>query len=86
MYDAVRRPFAQEIQRLSDENGRIYHLRRLGWEDLSAEQSTAGEYAPEMLGRMQDALMDAVQWTLKGSAMSERDKALKMLEEVLAAN
>ena len=40
----------------------------------------------EMLGKMQDALMDAVQWTLKGSAMSERDKALKMLEDVLAAN
>ena len=84
VYDAVRRPFAQEVQRLSDEHGRIYHLRRLGWEELSAEQSAAGEYTPDMLRKIEKAIAHGAQWTLEGSAMEERDKALRMLEAELA--
>ena len=52
VYDAVRRPFAQTVQERSRENGDISHLRRCGWEDVSAAQSAAGGFPREKLIRV----------------------------------
>ena len=83
MYDAVRRPFAQDVQRRSAANGRLYHLNREGWESISAEESAAGKYTPENLKAVADALGVASQWAVIGSAMDEKEKALRLLEAEL---
>ena len=85
-YDAVRRPFAQDISRRSDENGHLSQLRRLGWENVSAKESNKGGFAPERLKELGDALNTSVGWAMDGSAMGERDKAITMLEVALGTN
>ena len=82
----MRRPFAQNVQRLSDENGHTYHLYRHGWEALSAEESAAGKYTPEMVQAIGDSLLRVTEWAVKGSAMEEREKALALLEVELAGS
>lgn len=46
IYDGLRRPFSQAMQRCSRGTGHLNHLLRAGWEDVTAEQSAAGEYLP----------------------------------------
>lgn len=82
-YDAIRRPFAQNVARGSDQNGQLVQLQRLGWENVSAEESAAGGFAPEKLAEIADALDQSLSWTMKGSAMSERGKALCLFEEMI---
>ena len=84
MYDAVRRPFSQDIQRRSDENGRRYHLQRGGWENVTVEQSASGNYDPEMLKAVSTELQGALQWAqVIGGANVEKEKALGLFKEEL---
>ena len=82
MYDEVRRPFSQDIQRRSDENGRRYHLQRGGWENVTVEQSASGNYDPEILKAVSRELQGALQWA-QVSANVEKEKALKLFKEEL---
>ena len=84
IYDAIRRPFSQEVQRLSDENGYLHHLHRFGLESISAEQSRKGEYDHGKLKDIGEALSNATEWAIKTSALEQRDKAVRMFEAALA--
>ncbi|RPD58219.1 FAD/NAD(P)-binding domain-containing protein [Lentinus tigrinus ALCF2SS1-7] len=82
IHDGLRRPFSQGIQRRSQMTGYLYHLHRLGWEHITGEQSAAGDYPREMLGKIGDELESAMGWAINESIMDDREKALKLLEKL----
>ena len=52
IYYDVRRPYSQGVQQGSARNGDNYHLCCAGWELVSVEDSRAGRYPRELLGRL----------------------------------
>ena len=80
IYDDLRRPFAQNVQRLSDLTGSLYHLDVMGWEDVSVEESAAGRYPPELLSALDQQLSEALSWVGEGDFVKAREKALSLLE------
>ena len=85
IYDAIRRPFATEVQRRSRDTARLFQLFRLGWENVTAEQSMVGEYPPELLDAMGPTYEEETKWfTQTGNVAKDVDKALKMVEELAA--
>nr|VWP01621.1 Uncharacterized protein [Ganoderma boninense] len=79
VYDAVRRPFSQEVQKGSENNGRNYQLRRAGWEDVSAEDSRAGRYPRELLDVLAEEIRTQVQWSRESSILGEREGVVERL-------
>lgn len=86
VYDTVRRPAAQEVQRLSEANGMLYQLRGAGWEKVTVEQSHAGGIPLEKLVTVGKEVEDQMAWMLKESVMEKRDMAIAMLKQELAAS
>ena len=82
VYDDLRRPFAQEIWRRSQTNGYLYHLRRLGWEHVTSEQSASGDYPRELLGKLGEELENAVGWAMNGSILEDRDRVVNLLDKL----
>ncbi|KAI1788600.1 FAD/NAD(P)-binding domain-containing protein [Ganoderma leucocontextum] len=82
IYDIIRRPFSQNVQRGSDEAGSIYHLNELGWDKVSAEESAAGSYSQDMIDVLGRALEEKLDWVMEGDFMETRVKAMSMLETV----
>ena len=80
IYDDLRRPFAQNVQRLSDLTGSLYHLDVMGWEDVSVEESAAGRYPRDMLSALDQKLSEALSWVGEGDFVKAREKALSLLE------
>ena len=70
------------MQHLSDENGHAYQLRHAGWEGVTPEQSAGGGFPMERLASVADLLERAGEWSLYGSIMEDRDRAVKMVEEL----
>ncbi len=79
VYDDVRRPFSQSVQEGSNRNGMNYHLRRAGWEDISKEDSSAGRYPPELVGRLGEELVKQTGWMFESSILDERASVEKRL-------
>ena len=73
------------MQHLSDENGHAYQLRRAGWEGVTPEQSAAGGFPMERLASVADLLERAGEWSLYGSIMQDRDRAVRMVEELCSS-
>lgn len=84
IYDAIRRPFSQGVQRGSDEAGSIYHLHELGWDKVSVEESAAGSYSQDMIDVLGKGLEEKLDWVMKGDFMETRVKAMGMLEGTFA--
>ena len=55
-------------------------------EDVTVEESMSGKYAPEKLDAIKEAVGGAIQWAVKESAMTEKEKALRLLEAQLTAS
>ncbi|KAI0349381.1 FAD/NAD-P-binding domain-containing protein [Trametes cingulata] len=84
VYDAIRRPAAQEVQRRSEANGRLYQLNAKGWENVTEEESRMGGFSPEALVEVGKQVERQMSWTLGGSVMVDRDRAVAMLRRELA--
>ncbi|KAH9933957.1 FAD/NAD(P)-binding domain-containing protein [Epithele typhae] len=84
IYDKIRRPFAQNIQRLSDANGQCQHLRQGGWEDVTAEESLRGGFAQDRFDGVSELLASHMKWAQESSVMDDRDEALRMAKELTA--
>lgn len=84
IYDSIRRPFSQNVQRGSDEAGSIYHLHELGWDKVSAEESATGRYSQDMIDALSKGLEEKLDWVMAGDFMETRVKAMGMLESVSA--
>lgn len=82
VHDELRRPFAHGVQLASQQNADLYHLYRLGWEHITVEQSSKGDYPREMLNAIGDELESAMAWALHGSILDDQEKALKLLEQL----
>ena len=82
IYDNIRRPFSQNVQRGSDEAGSMYHLREFGWDKVSVEESAAGSYSQDMIEVLGKGLEEKLDWVMKGDFMETRVKAMGMLESV----
>ncbi|KAM5540134.1 hypothetical protein V8D89_006274 [Ganoderma adspersum] len=72
IYDGVRRPYSQGIAAGSLQNGNNYHLCRAGWEDVSAEDSSAGRYPQELLGAVGQEIRKQTSWMYGTSVLDER--------------
>ena len=83
VYDTVRRPFSQGVQQGSKGNGMLYHLLRVGWEDVAEEQSTSGTYPRELLSKLGDAIEMETSWVGSATIMEDRERAIEMLEKLL---
>ncbi|KAH9939779.1 FAD/NAD-P-binding domain-containing protein [Epithele typhae] len=84
VYDAVRRPFAQDVHARSDANGRLYQLGAPGWEGVSAARSAAGGFPREKLVEVGKKVEEGLAWSLTGAGVAEeRARAVRMLEERL---
>ena len=86
IYDDVRRPFAQDVQRGSEANGGTYHMRRpgSGWENVSAEESHAGRYPRELLGVVGLEIQKQTRWLYETTVLDERVGVLERLEALSA--
>lgn len=82
IYDNIRRPFSQNVQRGSDEAGSMYHLKEFGWDKVSVEESAAGSYSQDMIEVLGKGLEAKLDWVMKGDFMETRVKAMGMLESV----
>ena len=80
VYDDIRRPFSQNVQRTSDAMGSMYHLDTMGWENVSAEESAAGQYPPELLPALSQKILETHMWVSEGDFVKAREKALALLE------
>ena len=84
VYDDVRRPFSQRVQCGSDENGTNYQLRRVGWEDVSVEDSRAGRYPRELLDAVSGEFQKLTVWAGDVNILSEREGVEKRLAALSA--
>lgn len=82
IYDTIRRPFSQDVQRRSDWNGITYQLRRAGsgWEDVSEADSRAGHYPCERLDVIADEVRAQMRWQFETTMEVDRARLAEMLE------
>ena len=81
IYDTIRRPFSQDIQRRSELTGTLYHLIAIGWEGVSAEESAASQYPPELLSALDRKMLEAQMWVGQGDWVRVREKVLSLVDE-----
>lgn len=87
IFDEIRRPFAQGVQRASDENGHLFQLHRVGWENITPAESAAGAFPPEWLAVVAQRLEEEGEWALTaGSITADRERALEMVDKVFATS
>ena len=82
-YDQVRRPFSQDIVRRSHRSGMMYCFQDGHLKDVSAEDSAAGKIPLEQLEALRDDIAELLEWTWSTSAMGDRDRAVKLLHDML---
>ena len=68
----------------SANNGTNYHLCRAGWENISAEDSTAGRYPRELLGVVGLEIQKQTRWLYETTVLDERAGVLERLEALSA--
>ncbi|KAI1789078.1 hypothetical protein LXA43DRAFT_594836 [Ganoderma leucocontextum] len=81
IYDDLRRPFSQSVQRGSERNGATYHLRRAGsgWENITAEDSRAGRYPREWLSEIAEDVQAQMRWTFEANIEDDRAQVAERL-------
>lgn len=84
VYDEIRRPFSQSVLQGSDRNGMNFQLRRAGWEDVSAEDSHAGRYPPELLHAVGEEMKVQIQWVFETNIQDDRARAVERVTALAA--
>ncbi len=81
IYDDLRRPFSQGVQRGSERNGENYHLRRpgSGWENITAEDSRSGRYPREWLKDIAEDVQAQMRWTFEANVEDDRARVAERL-------
>ena len=70
------------MQRRSRQTGLLYDLLRPGWEDVTVEESAAGGFPAEKLALIGDTYEKELKWVMEGSILEDRDRAIKMVEQL----
>ena len=83
VYDRIRRPAAQEVQRRSRANGMLYELCAGGWKGVSEDESRAGGFSQEVLGKLGRRIAREMDWMLSRSVKVDREKAVEMVRRAL---
>ncbi|PIL34400.1 hypothetical protein GSI_03175 [Ganoderma sinense ZZ0214-1] len=84
VYDDVRRPFSQGVRKGSQRNGMNYQLRRMGWENVSAEDSRVGRYPRELLRVLGEEVGKQIEWLRSTSILGEREGVVERLAALSA--
>ncbi|PIL34424.1 hypothetical protein GSI_03199 [Ganoderma sinense ZZ0214-1] len=84
VYDDVQRPFSQSVLHGSDRNGMNFQLRRAGWENVSAEDSKAGRYAPELLAAVGEEVIKQVKWAYETNIEDDRARVVERVAALVA--
>ncbi|KAM5540137.1 hypothetical protein V8D89_006277 [Ganoderma adspersum] len=86
IYDDLRRPFSQGVQRGSETNGEIYHMRRVGsgWENITVEDSQAGWYPREWLEDIAEDVREQMRWAIETTIQDDRARLAEMLAALSA--
>ncbi|TBU45377.1 FAD/NAD(P)-binding domain-containing protein [Dichomitus squalens] len=79
IYDDVRRPFSQNVQQGSEDNAKRYQLRTDDWEDVTLEDSKAGQYDHAKLDVLAKEFMHQMQWSFDSSILGDRDQVEEKL-------
>ncbi|KAH9939007.1 FAD/NAD(P)-binding domain-containing protein [Epithele typhae] len=85
VYDAVRRPFAQDVARRSRESTRLYHFQRLGWEDVSEDECARGGYSRVQLEPIGRTIEEEMRWVHSSRIEEEEERAVQTVRERLGA-
>ncbi|KAH9929152.1 FAD/NAD(P)-binding domain-containing protein [Fomitopsis serialis] len=83
VYDALRRPFSQNVVQLSRSSGMSYRLNCPGFEALTEEQSYTGTISPAQLDEVGKTVIELTSWNRDTSIMTDRDRALESLAAAL---
>lgn len=80
IYDAVRRPFAQHVAKVSRDNGLLFTLNYPG---LTFEPTSSGndEDVPRKLAQLSSRIRSQWEWAWDSSIDGDVERAVRMLEE-----
>ncbi|KAH9916545.1 uncharacterized protein B0H18DRAFT_65098 [Fomitopsis serialis] len=84
-YDAIRRPFSQDIVQRSRTSGMLYDFLLSPSEAGGDAVGVVGDSAADDLARRSALAQRLMLWTNQTSIMSDRDRALQALDAALAA-
>lgn len=76
VYDEIRRPIAQDVQRYSLHTGKQLFLEHL--EDVTQEMSLAGQIPMDQILRQGKEAQKLYAWTTTTSAVPDRDRAIEV--------
>jgi len=85
VYDAIRRPFSQDIVQRSRKSGMLYDFLLSPSEADGVAVDVAGDSAADNLARRSALAQQLMLWTNQTSVMDDRDRALQALDAALAA-
>jgi len=83
IYDRIRRPFSQEVQRRSRYTGMLYEFNGDGCEAITEEESAAGVIPMEKLDEIALDIDSMMEWMAASSIINERKEAVAILEDEL---
>ncbi|KZT63557.1 FAD/NAD(P)-binding domain-containing protein [Daedalea quercina L-15889] len=83
VYDSIRRPFSQDIERCSRECGWLYEYV-LSPADVGISVGPTGDSPADELARRSNAAQQLLLWASETSLMNDKDKALQALDAALA--
>ncbi|KAH9840776.1 FAD/NAD(P)-binding domain-containing protein [Rhodofomes roseus] len=82
IYDAIRRPFSQDIMQRSRNSGRLYEFGLSPTESEGDVVGMTGHSAADDIARRSAALQRMLSWAVETSVMDDRDRALQALDRV----
>lgn len=83
VYDEVRRPIAQEVQRRSLEAGKAFSFNGRSMSGVSREESAMGSASLEALQDVNRELDEISHWTWTSVAAEDRDTAIRLFRQRL---
>ena len=87
IYDDLRRPFSQGVQRGSEVCGANHQLRRAGsgWENISEKDSRGGRYPRELLATLAEEMQTLRRWMFEENIENDRARVAERLAALSAA-
>lgn len=80
VYDEVRRPFSQNVLKLSYETGQLYCLESPQFADVTAEESARGKVPLSEMKALSEELGEILRWTWTTTIQGDRDVATQKLK------
>lgn len=81
VYNTIRRPASQNVQRLSRANGLTYELNDDECQNISVQDSAAGMVPMELLAGINKKIEENFGWTWRTSIARDRDEAIRHMDE-----